>query len=722
MFSTDNIFYIMNAASFPIPGNTVIRGKVEKADSKSISILGKYNFNLKPDGTFYCPILLTRPALVDITLDNDWHRTFLEPGDTLDILISKGNVSNIPSIDSNSIKTILYYNNKIINYGGTAAFNTMLMKEGYSHIELQQKDFGDLETYFASRKVKTKQMEETLKKFEGKASKVCVDFVRTEFNYYLAHTKYRFLDNQRYLKIPDNQKLKFIADYPSGFFMEYDTMSVLVNNFEWGWYYKWFLGSANSFKNARLTMSIGQITSNIDISLLKASLRGYPLYSGIFDYLNDAFKRGYASVKKNETDYFDFIHNCNDPTMVDSIKKVYQIANLTAPGKLFPVKSLTLQDSSNFNIYSHKGKPVCLIFSHSLRREKILAYRKELQKFKSDEVTFVFFVAQSGENDSLLQSVKSMPNVKINYFDCQTMNNIMFYTGNDKVIMLDKWYRIFDDNIPDPYSNTGSNAFEQIIREAINAKHYSKEHKASFYKTAGWSLGSILITVFIGLLVYRRRVQRIKEQEAIKRQIKELEIKAIRSQMNPHFIFNALNSIQSLINSNHFKEANIYLAKFAVLLRRVLHNSEKSMVSLSDELEALELYCQLEQLRFEFELIIDVDEHINCNLIEIPGMMIQPLAENAIVHGLSPKGDHGILNIAIIQENNNLHIRVLDNGVGLPPQDNDSLRQKGFGLKLVEERLKIIKHDGKSASLTVVNNSTGNSVAGTLAELIIPID
>jgi LytS/YehU family sensor histidine kinase len=238
-------------------------------------------------------------------------------------------------------------------------------------------------------------------------------------------------------------------------------------------------------------------------------------------------------------------------------------------------------------------------------------------------------------------------------------------------------------------------------------------------KTAGWSLGSILFTVLVGLWIYRIRIRRIKQQEEAKRRIKELEIKAIRSQMNPHFIFNALNSIQSLINGNQFKEANIYLSKFAVLLRGVLNNSEKGMISLSDELKAVELYCQLEQLRFNFNFDIHIAEDVNGELIEIPGMIIQPLAENAVVHGISAKGHEGKLNIRVSRQNGNVCIGVADNGVGISSKAKDSLSEKGFGLKLVEERINILNLEGKEAMLTVRNLENSS---GTLATLIIPID
>ena len=289
--------------------------------------------------------------------------------------------------------------------------------------------------------------------------------------------------------------------------------------------------------------------------------------------------------------------------------------------------------------------------------------------------------------------------------------------------MLDKWFRIVENNAEDPkthmYLPGTISKFEKSLRKAIETKRYSKAEKTAMLKTAGWSFGSILFTLLGGLWIYRVRIRRIKQQEAAKRRIKELEIKAIRSQMNPHFIFNALNSIQSLINGSQFKEANVYLSKFAVLLRGVLNNSEKSRVSLSDELKSVELYCQLEQLRFEFKFGISINPDVNCDLIEIPGMIIQPLVENAVVHGLSTKGDQGNLTIQLERQNGNLCVCVTDNGIGLPVETNDLLRQKGFGLKLVEERINILNLDGKEARLTVGNRG---DVAGTIAKLVIPID
>ena len=188
--------------------------------------------------------------------------------------------------------------------------------------------------------------------------------------------------------------------------------------------------------------------------------------------------------------------------------------------------------------------------------------------------------------------------------------------------------------------------------------------------------------------------------------------------MNPHFMFNALNSIQSLINNQQYKQANIYLEKFSVLMRRVLNNSEKSFVSLSDELEAVTLYCELEKLRFDFEFTIHIDAAINADLTEIPGMIIQPLVENSIVHGIAQKGSAGQLDVRITTDQSYLTIEVRDNGTGLNPgSEND----QGFGLKLVRERLDLLNAGGADGKLTLSSN-LGTGESGTTAVLIIPID
>jgi hypothetical protein len=495
-------------------------------------------------------------------------------------------------------------------------------------------------------------------------------------------------------------------------------MPILMNPFEWNYSYQNFIQLSQTYKQLR---SVSHINKRIFYYFSLATLSGYPLYRQLANSINGEFSTGLTNNINSESYFYDFINNCADPVLTEPLKKAYETAGRLEIGNQFPINSFVLQDSSIFNLQKLKGKSICLIMLEG-PKSKISAYKDVIPKFSQDEVEFIIARLPGAWMEGKMDStILKMPNVTyIELADKSIKSKLLLY--RNKIFMLDKWFRIVENNAEDPMTHKyygRASEFEKSLRKTIEAKRFSKAEKTAMLKTTGWSLGSILFTFLGGLWIYKIRVRRIKMQEVAKRRIKELEIKAIRSQMNPHFIFNALNSIQSLINGNQFKEANIYLAKFAILLRGVLNNSEKSRISLSDELQAVELYCQLEQLRFEFKFGITIDPELNCDLIEIPGMIIQPLAENAVVHGLSGKGNLGNLDIQVKWQNGNLYISVSDNGVGLPTEITDTLSQKGFGLKLVEERINILNLDRKEAKLTIENRINTD---GTIATLIIPID
>ncbi|WP_165023178.1 sensor histidine kinase [Dysgonomonas sp. ZJ279] len=226
------------------------------------------------------------------------------------------------------------------------------------------------------------------------------------------------------------------------------------------------------------------------------------------------------------------------------------------------------------------------------------------------------------------------------------------------------------------------------------------------------SLFSMVVTFFIVRLVIKRR-------ERIRRHISELELKAIRAQMNPHFTFNALGSIQNLINQKKNKEANDYLVNFAKLLRMVLSTSEKRLISLSEEIEQLELYLRLEQLRVPFLYTINVDKNIYIENEEIPGMLIQPIVENAIKHGIVPKGGGQIkLNFNLI--GHVLYVIVTDSGSGCFQSENTS--PSGFGLQAVHERLKLLSKElNLEIGMKIENIATDGKTTGCMVTISIPV-
>ncbi|HRQ50959.1 MAG TPA: histidine kinase, partial [Agriterribacter sp.] len=172
-------------------------------------------------------------------------------------------------------------------------------------------------------------------------------------------------------------------------------------------------------------------------------------------------------------------------------------------------------------------------------------------------------------------------------------------------------------------------------------------------------LVSILLTTIVVFLFFSTRVKHAEERAKKNR----LELQSIQSQLNPHFMFNALGSIQYLVH--HDKQgADLYLTEFSNLLRNSLYNNEKEMVPLSVELQTLNSYIRLEKLRFGFRYEQQLDEHIAPDNISIPALLIQPLIENAIKHGIAPLQQNGLLRMNIYRQENDLVIEITDNGQG----------------------------------------------------------
>ena len=200
-----------------------------------------------------------------------------------------------------------------------------------------------------------------------------------------------------------------------------------------------------------------------------------------------------------------------------------------------------------------------------------------------------------------------------------------------------------------------------------------------------------LILLLIVLFIWKWRVRQRFRKEQQQRRLRELELTAIRSQMNPHFLFNSLNSVQNLVQQNKGREAHLYLSDFAGLIRKVLNNSEKEEVSLAEELEMIQQYLSLEELRFEFDYSLLIDEQVDLYNTMVPSMILQPFVENAIIHGLQNKANNRKLKIEVKQEGTELKILIEDNGIGREATQEISKSKNGKGSKLVQERLKILQ-------------------------------
>jgi two-component sensor histidine kinase len=215
---------------------------------------------------------------------------------------------------------------------------------------------------------------------------------------------------------------------------------------------------------------------------------------------------------------------------------------------------------------------------------------------------------------------------------------------------------------------------------------------------------------------------------SFEQKLSEIEMSALRAQMNPHFIFNCLNSIKLYTTDNESAKAADYLIRFSRLIRLVLENSRSEKVTLKNELEALSLYMEMETMRFKNKLnfTIETDPDLDTDLVEIPPLLLQPYVENAIWHGLMHKKEGGSVHVKITQlKAERLQMTITDDGIGRARaaelKSKSAIAGKSFGMKVTGERIALINHLYKTNAKVQVNDLTDaeGNVAGT--EVVIEI-
>ncbi|MBN2682988.1 MAG: tetratricopeptide repeat protein [Bacteroidales bacterium] len=233
----------------------------------------------------------------------------------------------------------------------------------------------------------------------------------------------------------------------------------------------------------------------------------------------------------------------------------------------------------------------------------------------------------------------------------------------------------------------------------------------------------VLAVIFVGIFLFRRYKESIQRNK-LKHELNSYMQKALRQQMNPHFIFNTLSSIQYFILQNDNISSNKYLSKFAGLMRMVLENSSHNTVSIEQELDALKLYLELEQLRFEnkFNYYINVEE----NLLEeqIPTLLIQPFVENSIRHGIMHIEQVGIIRIDISKVKNGLEVTIEDNGIGRAKSTEIQTNKEGHksrGTSITESRLELLNSVfGSEMNVEYIDlKDNNNNAIGTKVKILI---
>jgi ligand-binding sensor domain-containing protein len=256
----------------------------------------------------------------------------------------------------------------------------------------------------------------------------------------------------------------------------------------------------------------------------------------------------------------------------------------------------------------------------------------------------------------------------------------------------------------------------------------------AWWQTFLFRIGIVSLSIILIASVLFARSRAVSRKHRMEKQILTVENEliqsqkfALRSQMNPHFIFNALNSIQNFVLKNDVDSANYYLSNFSIMMRKVLEFSQYNFITLNDELELIKLYLKMEKLRFsnKFEVEIKIDPRIDIHLIRIPPMLLQPYLENSILHGLQLIKHKGLLTLSINERGEVMDIIVEDNGIGR--EKAREIRQKKFhqskGLLNIEKRIQLYnKLNPKPIRVRIEDLTDDNGKAsGTRVILEIPI-
>ncbi|HEY1022513.1 MAG TPA: histidine kinase, partial [Flavisolibacter sp.] len=259
--------------------------------------------------------------------------------------------------------------------------------------------------------------------------------------------------------------------------------------------------------------------------------------------------------------------------------------------------------------------------------------------------------------------------------------------------------------------------------------------------------GFLLVIFLGGLLLRNSRLRRWQEKQRLEHQLEvqqlesekvkaglrqqaaELEMQALRAQMNPHFIFNSLNAINHFILQNDKQQATYYLTRFSRLVRLILQNSQAEFISLEKELEALQHYLELEALRFnhQFDFRTQIQNDIAISSIKVPPLIIQPFVENAIWHGLLQKTEKGFLQVTISQHEDWLIITITDNGIGRKKatalKNRSAIEHNSMGMEITTKRIAKLQTTHATAPPVHINDlvEPDGTPAGTEVTIKMPV-
>jgi PAS domain S-box-containing protein len=434
------------------------------------------------------------------------------------------------------------------------------------------------------------------------------------------------------------------------------------------------------------------------------------------DYTHEDWK---ASIHPEDRErvirYFDYIITSGARRFVD----VYRVRKVEGSFAWMMDQATIIRDENGKAIRALGG---WMDITRERTREQVLEKALQYQRNLNEQL----MLSEANLNATINNTTLLVWSVSKDYTLIAFNEPVKNYFQVNYGLELKQGEKMFGDNLTEPDMVRLSKKWAKRYERALRGEIFKEsQHVGDRYMD--YSLSPIIGRNGItGVSVFAEdvteRIQKESELASANKTIGELKLMALRSAMNPHFVFNALNSIQFFIAKNDRLNAINYLSTFSKLIRGILTNSVSNKVKLSEEIELLKHYVNLELLRFEnkFEFILSISDELEIDNIEIPSLLIQPYVENAILHGLYNKPAKGTLKISVREDKDFLLFEIEDDGVGR--ETAQRLRQQNFplhksmGTVLTEERIKLINLQEK-ASYEIIDLFDGEKPSGTLVKI-----
>lgn len=403
------------------------------------------------------------------------------------------------------------------------------------------------------------------------------------------------------------------------------------------------------------------------------------------------------------------IENKNIPQAEENLNTAYQISKEQAPQQALAIN----QKLTNFYV-DNKDFDKAIEAKKSVLKENFVKENSQKKVEQIQELAEIYIKKNDPkEAIVLLKNAYDIALQKGHTLEAQKSVKKLdsLYNISENTDASVKLYRDFLGKLPDLVSKDKSlvdnkilEDTEQKISQLLQEKKLKDEliRKKNIFN---YSLIGVLI-LLTGLIIF---IFRTLKKVQIKN--KKIALQSLRREMNPHFIFNSLNSVNHFIATNNELEANQYLTKFSKLMRGVMENSSEDFIPFQQELDLLQNYLALEKTRFadKFDYEIEVDESLNTQNLKVPGMLIQPFLENAVWHGLRYRTDKGFLSLKFTKNNDLLKITIKDNGIGIEESKKQKTEhqktREGRGMKNTLERIRLLNDLYKKNIVCMVKDS-----------------